>query len=223
MLSFLSGFINRNRTKLIIATVALTTIGTVYYIYNNTSNQIQEDHIDQDCDQDKYKNDRYQQHSIQLLSSSHQSKLCNRSRIIWKIRKQYDSAINKLLITFKLKIIELIDIQSTVRNIKELRSKYKNTNTSSSNLKTYEELEDQLWNEIKISTFTILFVISYVLPAICILLKIQLYILARSLLLQLNDTDDISQVSLLDTDMFRLFVEGNVFYLSILYSRLIFI
>ena len=215
MLSFISGFLNRNRTKLIIATVALTTIGTLYYIYNTSSSSEIDDDMNQD-DDEKYKHNK---HSIHLLSPSHQSKLCNRSRIIWKIRKQYDHAINKLLITFKFKIIELIDIQNTVHSIKELRGIYKmannnskdNTSDTTISLKKYEELEEQLWDEIKISTFVFLIVLTYITPAICVLLKIQLHILARSLLMQLNDVNDLANVSLLDSDMFRSLIEGKLY------------
>lgn len=222
MLPFLSSvgsFVSRHRTKLIV-TAAVATAATAIYWYNSSS-------IDND-DDDNNNNSQLEElhakkkHAIKLISESQQSRACNRSRIIWRIRKQYDIALVKLLSTLRLRIMEIIDIQGTVKSIKELRSKAsKEAVKSVSFAQEYERLERELWDDIKTASFTIMIVSAYMLSSVCILLKIQLYVLARSLLIQQENSisssssnsypprDIDSQFDSLDNDMFRSLIEGT--------------
>ena len=213
MLPFLSNvgsFVSRHRTKLIVTT-AVVTAATAIYWYNSSS-------IDNDVDSNNslLEELKAKKHAIKLISESQQSRACNRSRIIWRIRKQYDIALVKLLSTLRLRIIDIIDIQGTVRSIKELRSNAsKEAAKSVSFAQEYERLERELWDDIKTASFTIMIVSAYMLSSVCILLKIQLYVLARSLLIQQENSssypprDIDSQFDSLDNDMFRSLIEGT--------------
>jgi len=217
MLPFLSNvgsFVSRHRTKLIVTT-AVVTAATAIYWYNSSS-------IDNDVDSNNSLLEELhaKKHAIKLISESQQSRACNRSRIIWRIRKQYDIALVKLLSTLRLRIIDIIDIQGTVRSIKELRSNAnKEAAKSVSFAQEYERLERELWDDIKTASFTIMIVSAYMLSSVCILLKIQLYVLARSLLIQQENSsstnssypprDIDSQFDSLDNDMFRSLIEGT--------------
>ncbi len=144
----------------------------------------------------------------------------NRSRLLLRVRRQFDSACKHFLPTLRKKIFDLIDINSTVRQIKELR----NVSTSGQQ----PDAESQLWENVKISAFTMHFVTMYMLAAVCTLLKIQLHILARSIALSVSQKTQMAAVSSnsgnhyldydagydedalsMDNEMFRELIEGT--------------
>ena len=102
-----------------------------------------------------------------------------------------------------------------MRSIKELRTRASKDDVKSvSFTQDYERLEKELWDDIKVASFTIMIVSAYMLSSVCILLKVQLYVLARSLLIQQEDNnshpmDNDSSFDSLDNDMFRSLVEGT--------------
>lgn len=103
-----------------------------------------------------------------------QERTGQRPRLLLRIRRQYDTSCRHFLPTLKKKIHETVDISATVKKIKELRASGRSENA--------EEAEQALWDDIKISSFTLLFAGVYMTAAVCTLLRVQLYVLARSLL-----------------------------------------
>jgi hypothetical protein len=97
----------------------------------------------------------------------------NRSRVLLRLRRQYDSSCRHFLPTLRKKIFAIVDINATVKQIKELR-----TVSAPGCL----DLERALWEEIKVSSFTLLFVAVYMTTTVCTVLRIQVHILARSIL-----------------------------------------
>ena len=93
-----------------------------------------------------------------------------RAMILQQVRKQFDNYAKHFLPTLKIKIAEVVDISNAVRKIKEIRA---NTQTSDS-----QDVEAKLWDEIKVSSLTVLFVTVYMESIVCALLRIQLHVVA---------------------------------------------
>ena len=187
----IGGFVNRNRNKLLVASVVAIGV-TLYLNYNGETVE----------DEDKHDPQLETVQRLRLANESNSMKAANRTKLLFKIRRQFDTSVNQFIPTLRVKIVEVIDINGTVRHIKELRAKA-TTNK--------EELETRLWTEIKDSSFAMLIVTSYMLSAVCVLLRIQLHILARSLQKSYNNNqlfpqdDDIQ----LNSDTFRGLIEGT--------------
>ena len=187
----IGGFVNRNRNKLLVASVVAIGV-TLYLNYNGETVE----------DEDKHDPQLETVQRLRLANETNSMKAANRTKLLFKIRRQFDTSVNQFIPTLRVKIVEVIDINGTVRHIKELRAKA-TTNK--------EELETRLWTEIKDSSFAMLIVTSYMLSAVCVLLRIQLHILARSLQKSYNNNqlfpqdDDIQ----LNSDTFRGLIEGT--------------
>ena len=182
-----SGFVNRNRTKIIVASGI--AIGVSAYLYYDSTLQTEAEKRNE------------QEDSVEPIRLMNENKVAirnaNRARLLLKIRKQFDFAACQFLPTLRAKIVEVVDINGTVRHIKELRMH------ATSN---QEELEARLWNEIKNASFTMLLVTAYMLSAVCSLLRIQLSILARSLHQTYEHEDTDIQ---LNGEMFHALIEGT--------------
>lgn len=101
-----------------------------------------------------------------------QSRVKKRAKILLLVRKQYNVYSMHFLPTLKLRIGEVVDVNNAVRKIKEIRSNNgKRTDAS-------VDIEAKLWNEIKVSSITILFVTVYMQSMVCTLLKILLHVVA---------------------------------------------
>lgn len=150
-LNSIGGLISRNKTKIALASVIAIAV-TVYINYDSSDSEVEK------------------QKTIKLLEEPSQSRPGTRSRLLLRIRTQFDFACRQFLPTLKTKVCEAVDINGTVSRIKKLRE------NSSSNTK---EIESKLWNEIKTASFTILIVTAYAMSAVCTLLKLQLHLLAR--------------------------------------------
>ena len=93
-----------------------------------------------------------------------------RAKILLSVRKQFDNYAKHFLPTLKLKIAAVVDISNAVRKIKEIRA-----NTQSSDT---HDVEARLWDEIKVSSLTVLFITVYMESIVCALLRIQLHVVA---------------------------------------------
>jgi hypothetical protein len=150
-------------------------------------------------------------------------KSAHRSRILLRIRKQFDLACRSFLPTLKKKIMDAIDINHTIRQIKELRANMlKNANNDPNNANSLQEAENELWENVKVCSFAQLLMTLYLLSGICTLLRIQLHVLARSFL---NKSENISPANgssssgpsyendfdsnAIDGEMFKYLVEGT--------------
>ena len=176
-------FIYRHKNKIAIASIV--AIGTaIYYSYNKSNriinNNIDEEHLEEEeGDEYEFFNPRLRQRSLVRNSTSSRHivqdsgiKAGMRSKYMLRIRKQFDSYAKQFLPTLRIKIKEVVDVSSAVRKIKELRG-------NSPDSGGQEEI--MLWEEIKVHSFTMLFVTSYMISAMVVLLRIQLHVLARQL------------------------------------------
>ncbi len=202
MLPFLKnvgGFLHKNRNKLVIASIIAISVAVVVH-YNSSST---EDNLI--LNSEEIVNENISSNDDELIEREKPNRKMspvNRSRLLLRIRRQFDIASQHFMPTLRIKIIEVVDINGTVRQIKELRSK---SNENS------RQLEAQLWEEIKISSFTMLFVTAYMLSAVCVMLRVQLHVLARSAYHgssssgQFNEDLEVQ----LDNDMFKALVEAT--------------
>eukprot|EP01036_Dinobryon_divergens_P045670 gene45670-61051_t len=90
-----------------------------------------------------------------------------RVSILCRIRKENESAMKYFLSTFRSKLNEVIDVSSLIRSLKDLRD--------NQNLPNKSDLEAELWENIKVSAFTIVYVSSYLLSTLSVLLLVQLH------------------------------------------------
>jgi hypothetical protein len=110
-----------------------------------------------------------------VVRADSQSPARRRAKILLEVRKQFNSHALHFLPTLKLKIGEVVDINNAVRKIKEIRS---NSSNSDILAKDSVDVEAKLWDEIKVSSLTILFVTVYMESIVCALLRIQLHVVA---------------------------------------------
>lgn len=152
--------------------------------------------------------------SKKAVNNNKMMKNAQRSRLLLRIRKQFDLACKSFLPTLRRRIFETIDINNTIRQIKDLRTSGKQST----------DLEGELWEDVKISSFGQMFTTIYLLSAVCTLLRIQLHVLARHLIkteknsstsstssgnVSVSSREDGSDDGGLDSEMFRLIVEGT--------------
>ena len=129
--------------------------------------------------------------TVNNMTSTHRDLLKpgQRSRMLLRIRKQFDIAIKQFLPTVRLKIATAVDVSSAIRQIKELRSiknNHENNNGSSSGtMKNGQHIasmnEALLWEEVKVSSLTLLYLSAYMVSAVTVLLRVQLHILGKSI------------------------------------------
>lgn len=160
MFDSINKFVFKHRTRLAIGLVVAisTTVAYVIYNQNNTSNN----------------------QSISLTSNNSNKRGFNineKTVIIIQSRKQFDNAIKQFLVTLKMKLNEALDITHAIRQIKELRLQIKKDMIDINETDSIQE--DVLWEDIKINAFTQLLVTVYLVSALCSVLKLQVYLLAR--------------------------------------------
>lgn len=164
-------FFNRYRSRITIGAI-IAIAAAVYYtfFYQPSLNDKRNASLSSESGRSGRRLDLVE---MRTLSSNPQAGL--KARLLLRIRKQFDSSIRIFLPTLRKAVFDLIDISQPVRQIKTLRA----STVSSLN---QMELEAQLWEEVKISSFTMLFVSTYVLCGLTTVLKVQLYVLARAIL-----------------------------------------
>jgi len=69
---------------------------------------------------------------------------------------------------FRLKINSALDLSSLIRSLKESRDQRSGS----------KDTEKAIWEEIKIVSFALVFVTSYVVSSISVIFQVQLYLLA---------------------------------------------
>ena len=135
----------------------------------------------------------------------------DRSRMLLRIRKQFDFAIRQFLPTMHTRIMEVVDVSSAIRKIKELRTANSDSSLSSEDNSAFVMTEAMLWDEIKVSSLTIVFVSAYMVSAVTVLLRVQLHILGKSMesVTQSQSSIEESESNLGGDDVFRILIEGT--------------
>lgn len=160
-------FFNRYRSRIAIGTI-IAIAAAVYYMFFHEPQTRKRQTLAESAGSGR----RLNLVEMGTLSPNHQAGL--KARLLLRIRKQFDLSIRIFIPTLRKSIFDLIDITQPVKQIKQLRA---NANSSS-----HMDTEAQLWEEVKLSSFTMLFVSTYVLCGLTTLLKVQLHVLARAIL-----------------------------------------
>ena len=186
-------FVWKHRVKIGIGAVVVAAIGTAVYL-----NLPEKDSGENDYDSE---DEKLEEEAHSRLSQVRKTKID--PRLLLRLRKQYEIAAKNLLSTLKVKIHEVVDVSQVIKQIKEIRSAQQPKDEQ-------KDLETQLWEEIKIASFTLLLVSTYMTCAVCVLLRVQLFILARSR----NETrESVAEVEIDEEDdehaMFRLIVQDT--------------
>ena len=104
-----------------------------------------------------------------------------RSRLLLRVRRHFDYAGKHFFPTLRLKIVEIVDIANAIQQIKQVRSGGLADKASKST-------EANLWDQIKVSSFVLLFTVAYSVSIVATVLRVQLHILARNATMY-NDED----------------------------------
>ena len=175
-------------------TAVIATAGVVSYLSSSSSSTL--------TDEENNKNNKTKNISSTVTISS--------QKLVY-IRQQFDAASLQIFPTLRIKITEIVDVLQTIRQIKELR--IKSDMAHNGNVET----ENQLWEEIKILSFTLWFTSIYATCATCLLLRIQLFLLARNE----NSLKQISREefeSLINDSYSHLFEKGIIDFVEVLKS-----
>ena len=167
-------FVNRHRGKLIGALV----VGIGGLVYYNWSNSQKEDES----------NTREEvMVAVEAQSNAKKSDLTpiQRSRALLEVREQFEIHAMHHLPLLRTSIHDIVDISHAVEKIREIRSwasteSKENGGYMSADQHRIEQItkENKLWEEIKVTSITSMFVTVYMLSIICALLRIQLHIVA---------------------------------------------
>lgn len=96
------------------------------------------------------------------------------SATLMRIDKSCQRAMEKFLPTLRLKIMDTIDVSSAISEIRQLRS----SRDCKEGAEILKDTEAKLWETIKVTSISVLFVTVYSMCAMCVLLKLQFYIIA---------------------------------------------
>lgn len=175
-------FFNRYRSRIAIGAI-IAIAAAVYYMFFHEPQARKRQTISESTGSGR----RLNLVEMGTLSPNHQAGV--KARLLLRIRKQFDISIRIFIPTLRKSIFDLIDITQPVKQIKQLRANnasnnngHSNGSSSSSASFSHADAEAQLWEEVKLSSFTMLFVTTYVLCGLTTLLKVQLHVLARAIL-----------------------------------------
>lgn len=154
MLRHLREFCWHNRHKLIVG-VALIGAGAVFFnmAFNSADDNTP---LNNENDEKEVENKRVPN--------------ARRLQILNRIRKQTNPTLKHFFLSLGARLSDVVDVSRLIRNLKELRRSSPHENNLVS--------QNQLWEDIKIEAFSMLFVTTYVSCTAIVLLQIQLHILA---------------------------------------------
>lgn len=151
-------FVWRHRGKFVVATAVAVGVA-VYFQWNPETLKEGENEVSaEECDP--------------LDDDEENLSLAMNSRYLVRIQLQFESAGKEFFPTLKIKISECVDVTPAIRQIKELRT----ANSGSDNT----DLEASLWDQIKVASFSLLLVTTYATSALCVLLRVHLYLASRN-------------------------------------------
>ena len=107
-----------------------------------------------------------------------------RSRILLRVRKEFAVQAMQFLPLLHTKIVRVVDFDHAFDQLRELKRRRaaaeKSSNGNGAEMASTLD-NNQLWEEIKDSSFTYLFVTTYIGAVMCALLRIQLHLQARAM------------------------------------------
>lgn len=185
------GFFKRNFIKVLSSTLLLIVLTYFYNLHNkNLLNK---------------NNSKTPLNPIQNSSAVKSYKFGNKSKILLKLRRQFLIGVFHLVPTFKKKIINQYDVLKLSKEIKRIRK-----SSSESSNKSFDSIELMLWEDLKVYSISLYISTIYFLSLLCILLKIQLFVMGSSADPSCYSFKSIvEQETQLDNDFFLRLFEGT--------------
>lgn len=149
-------FLWKHKSKIIVGAAVVGSI--VWYYQSQSTDAI----VEEDTNNNSPRRDRN-------LKYSSPKKGPQRQHLLQRADALYDFSLSCFLPTIRTRILEIVDTAECVRQLKELRAQRSISNGA----------ESQLWQEIKVSSFTIFFTHIYVLAAVCLIIRVQMHIFIR--------------------------------------------
>ena len=101
-------------------------------------------------------------------------KSAHRTKMLLRVRKEYSTQALEFLPLLQTRILEAVDFDHAYDQLRELK------HLRAANKDAVFDIDD-LWEQIKVSSFTFMFVTAYMGSMLCCLLQVQLHIQARGL------------------------------------------
>lgn len=163
-------FLYKHRQKIAATTAVVGSAAFLYFYYGTSNDSITENITSNSA---HFGDESYNEES----AKNNSKELSDKKKLqLSRIRKQFENAREKFLPTLRVKIFEIVDVSDTIQEIRKLRNSQGKKGKVDSNTRL---IEMQLWEKIKISSITILFVSVYMTSAICLILKIQFHLLGH--------------------------------------------
>jgi Peroxin-3 len=99
--------------------------------------------------------------------------------LLVKINEEFEMTLEKFIPVLHLKIITIVDITGTIGRIKQLRPN-RNNDDGDDNSDTLHT-EEQLWEEVKIASFTLVFVTAYAMCSLSLLIRANIHLFAANM------------------------------------------
>ena len=155
------GFLYRHRRKVAAGAVAVVAIGACAALYFSLGSKDETLSAPQTIEDAARREES---------ASARRSTLSQQLRRVARIHEQFEQTLQLFVPTLHIKVVSVVDVNSTIAKIKELRASRPESSVD----------EDELWEEIKVNTFALVLVCAYSLCTLSVLLKIQLHIIAGS-------------------------------------------
>ena len=160
-------FLYQHRGKVVAVAAVGVAIGVYFSFQNNSllsTRQLEEEEV-----------------SLEETSSSSSRKqvkkpqsLAEQMRRVARIQDEFERTLQIFLPTLHIKVVSIVDVGSTILRIKELRRGKRPEEEAEGGA------EEELWEEIKVSSFVMVFVAAYSLCILSVLLRIQLYMISST-------------------------------------------
>ena len=177
-------FVWNHRGKLVLTTT-VAIAGIAYCLFFGSATLKKREQLDADVMELEHKEGSTEDdRSIQHIAM----KQGVRSRLLLRVRRHFDFAGKHLFPTLRIKLLEAVDISNAIQQIKQIRLGGLVDMTAKST-------EANLWDQIKISSFVMLFSACYGTSIVTMILKLQLHILAKNASIYSDDDNGTSSPS----------------------------
>lgn len=202
------GFIHRNRAKVAVGTAAAVTIGVcaavAYLAYNTSSNEtdipVMENILNDKEDDD---GNIKKKSTLRKTKSSQSNGLGKHVIRLVRINEEYETTLNKFIPILHLKIVNIVDMSGTIKQLRSGRSGDMTSNDS-----TVIATEDDLWDEIKVASFSLVYITAYALCALTILLRIHIHLFSAAAMVHHDGSGQLDLNRLLELTYSHFFESG---------------
>jgi hypothetical protein len=197
-------FLYQHRNKVAVGASAVVAVGimaAVYYSFGDKPTDMQSS--DKDEGGWQYKKGLISPVAVPPVRDE-QLRVADAFKRMARVRDEFDNALRMFIPTLHLKVVNVVDVVSTMRRLRELKLERGRDEGAGS-----DAAEEQLWDDIKVASFALLLVTAYMLCSLSVLLKIHLHLLSNPQYLSLAEgAEEGSWKKVLDGTYHHLFEQG---------------